>query len=83
MYSIKNAVIYFMSHVDSNIDAVQYIVVFLLLSFGIISCNSYADLEDATQECSRRICGSFGCDIRVSPYIVKCACANCKISLTK
>jgi hypothetical protein len=23
------------------------------------------------------ICCSFGCDVRVSPYIVKCACANC------
>jgi hypothetical protein len=37
-----------MSPVDSNIDAVQYIVVYLLLSFGIISCNTYAHLEDAT-----------------------------------
>jgi hypothetical protein len=44
-----------MSPVDSNIDAMQYIVIFLLLFFGIISCNSYAHLEDATQECSRRV----------------------------
>jgi hypothetical protein len=83
MYYIKNAVIYFMSPVDSNTDAMQYTFVFLLLSFGIISRNSYAHLEDATQECSKCICGSFGCNVRVSPYMVKCACENCKISLTK
>jgi hypothetical protein len=83
MYCIKNDVIYFMSPVDTNMDTVQYIVVFLLLSFGIISCNFYARLEDATQECNRHMCSSFGCDVHVSPYIMKCACENCKISLTK
>jgi hypothetical protein len=82
MYCIKNEVIYFMSPADSNIDTMQYTVVFLILSFGI-SCNSYAHLEDAMQECSRRICSSFGCDVRISQCIVKCACENCKISLTK
>jgi hypothetical protein len=35
-----------MSPVDYNIDVMRYIVVFLLLSFGIISCNSYAHLEN-------------------------------------
>jgi hypothetical protein len=84
MCCIENAVIYFMFPVDSNIDAMQYIV-FLLLSFGIISCSSYSHLEDATQECSRCICSCFGCDVRVSSYIdiLKCACENCKISFTK
>jgi hypothetical protein len=46
----ENTVTYFMSAVDSNTDAMQYIVEFILLSFGIISCNSYAHLEDAEMQ---------------------------------
>jgi hypothetical protein len=61
----------------SNKDAMQYIDVFLLLSLGIISCNSYAHSEDATQEHNKPIRGSFGCDARVSPHIAKCGYENC------
>jgi hypothetical protein len=68
--------------VDFNVDVMQYIVLFSLLLFGIIRCNSYAHLEDATQECGRRICVFFFY-VCVSSYIVKHACENCKISLTK
>jgi hypothetical protein len=65
MYCIEHSVIYFMFSVDFNVDVMQYIVLFLLLLSGIISCNSYAHFEDATQECSRRKCFFFFCDVRV------------------
>jgi hypothetical protein len=59
MYCIENAVIYFMFPVYFNVDIMQYVVLFLPLLFGIISCSSYAHVEDAMQECSRRICSFF------------------------
>jgi hypothetical protein len=68
--------------VDFNVDIIQYIFLFFFAySFGIISCN-YAHLDDAMQECSRRICIFFG-TMYVFLQIVERACENCKISLSK
>jgi hypothetical protein len=61
MYCIENAVIYFMFLVDFNVDVMQYVVLFLLLLFDTISCNSYAHLEDAHTEMQQAYMLFFGC----------------------
>jgi positive regulator of sigma E activity len=47
---------YFMSPADFYVGSTVYCSIFLVLFFGIISCNSYAHMEDDTREYSRRIC---------------------------
>jgi hypothetical protein len=72
-FSICVVFFYFMSPAVFNVDVMRCIVLFFSYFFGIISCNSYAHLEDTTQEFSRRICSFFCYDVHVSSYSEACS----------